>query len=253
MIANSRWLLAAFLAAGLTVAVAAGLLALAGSDDGGPTMVAQATATPRAASPTTPAPLSPSAKTVTTPTPSLSPTPEPSPSANATTAPGATLSPGDLLNAEYLIPDMNVRVELQDGVYYWVRQPGQMEKDNPAPLEPQENWLSRLDPDLIASGDLDGDGAEDAAVIIRSQFGGTGIFVALAVLKNDGGSPVHLATDVLGDRVVVNAIAIERGEIIVDLLTFAPPSSPQWAGQCCPTELAVLRYRLEGTQLVQVP
>ena len=43
----------------------------------------------------------------------------------------------------------------------------------------------------IAFGDLNGDGAADAAVIIATNSSGSGTFVALVAVLNDGGSPAQ--------------------------------------------------------------
>ncbi|HEV8199093.1 MAG TPA: hypothetical protein VGS03_03640, partial [Candidatus Polarisedimenticolia bacterium] len=68
-----------------------------------------------------------------------------------------------------------------------------------------------------ARGDLDGDGREDAAVILLGSGGGSGVFVDLAVVLDRNGVPVHAASAPLGDRVQVHEIRIEGTDILVDV------------------------------------
>ena len=97
-----------------------------------------------------------------------------------------------------------------------------------------------------AFGDLDGDGALDAVILLESDPGGSGVFFDLAPVLNRGGQPLPLAPVALGDRVQVRAVGIaEDGSVSVELLKHGP-NDPF----CCPTLDVVLRYRLEGDQLV---
>jgi len=71
----------------------------------------------------------------------------------------------------------------------------------------------------IVFGDLNGDGNKDAAVILDSHFGGSGHFYELAIVINKNGTPFHLASENLGDRVTINSIEINVGKIIIDMTT----------------------------------
>lgn len=86
--------------------------------------------------------------------------------------------------------------------------------------------------DQIALGDINGDGAGDAVVPVGLNFGGTGQFVFLAALLNQGGLPVHAApaTYGIGDRPLVQALSIENGKINL-AATVSGPNDPA----CCPT------------------
>lgn len=97
-----------------------------------------------------------------------------------------------------------------------------------------------------AFGDLDGDGAPDAVIVIESDPGGSGVFFDLAPVLNRGGQPLPLAPVTLGDRVQIRSVGIaEDGSVSVALRKHGP-NDPL----CCPTLDVVLRYRLEGDQLV---
>ncbi len=96
----------------------------------------------------------------------------------------------------------------------------------------------------IAYGQLNG--REAAAVILVTDPGGSGTFYDLAVVVEQGGQPVNVATTSLGDRVQVNSLTIENNEIVVDMITQGPDDP-----MCCPTQQVVRSYVLEGDQLVQ--
>jgi heat shock protein HslJ len=100
--------------------------------------------------------------------------------------------------------------------------------------------------DPYAFGDLDGDGVEDAAVLLAENSGGSGTFIYLAAVLNRNGNPQNTATQLLGDRVQVNSLSIEDGEIIVDVITHGPDDP-----MCCPTQQVVQTYELRDNELVQ--
>jgi hypothetical protein len=99
----------------------------------------------------------------------------------------------------------------------------------------------------IAFGDLNGDGAQDAAVILLSSGGGSGGFFELAVMINQNGTPVQAASQSLGDRADVKSIAIRSGIIVIDILLHGPGDA-----RCCPSIRQIQRYRLDGGRLVQL-
>ena len=102
-------------------------------------------------------------------------------------------------------------------------------------------------PDLYALGDVNGDGAEDAAAILASSGGGSGTFISLEALLNDGGAAQHVATAPLGDRTQVQRLDILDGRMVVQMVTHGP-SDPM----CCPSLSVVDTYELQGDSLVQI-
>ena len=98
--------------------------------------------------------------------------------------------------------------------------------------------------DLTAFGDLDGDGAVDAAVLLACETGGSGVFVQLAPVLNRQGRPLNPDTTFLGDRVKVERLRIEVGQVVVDLVTQGPDDP-----RCCPTRREARFYRLRGRAL----
>ncbi|UCC76247.1 MAG: hypothetical protein JSW37_12135, partial [Anaerolineales bacterium] len=55
-------------------------------------------------------------------------------------------------------------------------------------------------PDMYAFGDLNGDGVDDAAVVLATSAGGSGTFISLEAVVNEQGTPKHVASAQLGDR-----------------------------------------------------
>jgi heat shock protein HslJ len=99
----------------------------------------------------------------------------------------------------------------------------------------------------VATGDLNGDGAPDAAVVLATSTGGSGVFMDLAAVIMQDGRPVNVAIAPLGDRVKINSLTIQDGQIVVDMVTHGP-NDPM----CCPTQQVVETYELQGDELVKV-
>jgi hypothetical protein len=99
--------------------------------------------------------------------------------------------------------------------------------------------------DQIAVGELDGQPA--AAVILVTDPGGSGTFYDLAVVVGRDGQLTNIATTLLGDRVQINSLSIENGQIVVDMVTHAQDDP-----MCCPTKHVVQTYELQGDELVQI-
>jgi hypothetical protein len=101
--------------------------------------------------------------------------------------------------------------------------------------------------DMYAFGDLNSDGVEDAAVVLATSGGGSGTFITLEAVLNDQGTPKHVASVALGDRAQVKSVAIESGEITVDMVTQGPDDP-----MCCPTLEVTQRYALQGGALLPI-
>ena len=104
-----------------------------------------------------------------------------------------------------------------------------------------------LMPDRYAFGDLNGDAVDDAAVVLVASGGGSGSFVYLEAVLNDKGAPKHVAEAALGDRTRIDSIAIQAGQITVDVVTHGP-SDPM----CCPSLKATKKFKLQGEKLVEL-
>jgi hypothetical protein len=141
-----------------------------------------------------------------------------------------------LKNAEYHLGTEG-SFQLVDGIHYLTPT---------IPDEPPEQWSVRL-MEPMAFGDVNGDGADDAAVIIATRYGGTGIFEYLAIVANVDGQPFNVASTSLGDRTIINAISIEASQIHLDVITHAPED-----GLCCPSRPETWTFELTGDELIDV-
>jgi hypothetical protein len=143
--------------------------------------------------------------------------------------PAPTVAPltADMLrNGTYLLPQSKETVTLVDGKY-----------DR---AESNENILHAAIIEPIAFGDLDGDGAEDAAVLISENMGGTGVFVSLIAMLNRGGQPVQSAAYFIEDRPQINNLTVTGGRIALDAVIHGPADP-----LCCPNfpVTETFRYR----------
>ncbi len=75
--------------------------------------------------------------------------------------------------------------------------------------------------ELVARGDLDGNGRHDAAVLLVENSGGSGSFVYLAAVLDREGAAVNAGTVLLGDRVSLRELRIADGVIIAETLVHA--------------------------------
>ena len=137
-------------------------------------------------------------------------------------------------NANHYLDVFEKYVQFENGEFY--------EKD-----EDGASITAGIYDDLIAFGDLDNDGFDDAAVVIYSDGGGSGTFIELEVFLNDYGYPVYWTSAELGDRTVINSISIENSKITIDAVVHKDTDPA-----CCPTEEKTLTYKLEGVNLTEV-
>lgn len=95
-------------------------------------------------------------------------------------------------------------------------------------------------------GDINADGAEDAAVTLVVDSDGSGTFTYLAAVLDQNGTYQALPAVFLGDRITVQSLSIQPGQVIVDLLTRAA-DEPMSAD---PTVEQHLTFNLINDQLV---
>jgi beta-lactamase class A len=110
-----------------------------------------------------------------------------------------------LLNATYATSVTPRGAALRDGAFEAEAAPGSASK-----------ITVRL-ADIAAFGDLDGNLAPDAAVVLVGSGGGSGTFVDLATVRNEHGTAHPVATVLLGDRILVREVRIEDRQILVRL------------------------------------
>ncbi len=129
------------------------------------------------------------------------------------------------------VPDSLQVVQLQDGKFEQGAAGG-------------PDHISVVLTNFVAAGDLDGDGRDEIAALISENFGGTGVFVFLAVYKIVNGTAAFLTSSVVDDRPQLNELSIEDGEVFLDA-TIHSLEDPM----CCPTLRTTRHYRLVDDQL----
>ena len=99
----------------------------------------------------------------------------------------------------------------------------------------------------LAVGDVNGDGAEDAAVTLVVQPGGSGVFTFLALVLNDNGTAKPVTSILIGDRIVVESLAIQPGTVVVTMLT-RNPDEPVSAAPAVEVRRA---FKVRGNHLLE--
>ncbi len=155
----------------------------------------------------------------------------PDPAIEATAAPAKpTTVPVEVMkirNGEYQLgaTDALRIVQLNDGKF---------EQGQPA----SEDYLSITMTDFAAVGDLNADGADEVATLVSENYGGSGVFVFLAVYAKVGGIWTFQTSTMVDDRPQVNALAIRAGEIFLDIVIHGTDEP-----MCCPTLRSTRTYR----------
>jgi hypothetical protein len=106
------------------------------------------------------------------------------------------------------------------------------------------DFISVFLTDFVAVGDLDADGVDEIAALVSENYGGTGVFVFLAVYTNVNGTPTFFTSAIVDDRPQLNALSIENGEIFLDAVIHGVDEP-----MCCPTLRTSRHYRLVNNQL----
>ena len=102
--------------------------------------------------------------------------------------------------------------------------------------------------DLRLAADLDGDGREEAVVLLAESTGGSGVLVDLAVTARDGDAVRNVATVLLGDRVQVRDVRLVGATLVADLVRAGPGDAA-----CCPGETVTRLFSLKQDRLDEIP
>jgi hypothetical protein len=155
-------------------------------------------------------------------------------SASPSITPLSTVPPltADMLkNGTYKLPQLGATVTLVNGKY------------DSAPAD--ENIIHAALLSSIAFGDLNGDGAEDAAVLLAENSGGTGNFISVVAVLNQNGAPAQSGDRYIDDRAKINGMTIAGGRILVDAVLHGP-NDPM----CCPNFPAKETLQLRNSGLI---
>jgi heat shock protein HslJ len=93
--------------------------------------------------------------------------------------------------------------------------------------------------DFRVVGDLDGDGLEEAVVVLTYSSGGTGVLSFLAVVRRQDGALRNVATTALGDRVQIRSARIDGGRLLVSAVR-----AGEHDAACCPGDLVDWQWTL---------
>jgi heat shock protein HslJ len=99
---------------------------------------------------------------------------------------------------------------------------------------------------LRLAGDLDGDGRDDAVVLLAAATGGTGETLYLAVAQRESTGLRNTATAPVGDRVQVRGARLDGRRIVLDLVQGGTDD----AG-CCPGDLVTRTWAMQAGRLVE--
>jgi len=88
-------------------------------------------------------------------------------------------------------------------------------------------------------GDLNGDGNDEAVVLLWQSSGGSGVFSYIAAMGRKGEEVINLGTAPIGDRVQVRAGHVADGSILLDVVQQASDDAA-----CCPSQLATRHWTL---------
>ncbi len=159
----------------------------------------------------------------------LPPTASPTPTQIITTVPPLT---ADMLrNGTYKLPETGETVTLVNGAY------------DRATSNEDILHVALLEP--VALGDLNGDGAGDGAIYLSENTGGTGFFVSVIVVLNQGGAPVQSADRFIDDRPQAVDLRIQGGRILADLVLHGVQDP-----MCCPNFPVKETLRLQNNRLI---
>jgi hypothetical protein len=97
---------------------------------------------------------------------------------------------------------------------------------------------------LYGFGDLNGDGKDDAAILLAESGGGSGSFISLLAITNQAGLPHQESQVQLGDRIQINSVDISSGVIHLNMVVQGPIDP-----LCCPSQPQKQNYWLIGNKL----
>ena len=92
--------------------------------------------------------------------------------------------------------------------------------------------------------DMDGDGREDAFVLLSESSGGSGSFLYLAAVTNGESGLATVGTAKIGDPVQVISLTADAGVASLEYVTTGPEEA-----RCCPSQVIAARYGLQDGEL----
>lgn len=145
--------------------------------------------------------------------------------------PQVGLTEDTLFNMQYLSPMLQVAVQLVNGEFSGVVEGVELT----AKIRPE-----------IEFGDLNGDGIDDAALLLSENTGGSGIFVSLITVYSLGDQFQQAPAVLIDDRPIIDQVVVENGYVKLTGLIHGP-NDPM----VNPTTAFSAVYKLFGERLVQ--
>ena len=104
----------------------------------------------------------------------------------------------------------------------------------------------KLVDNLIVTGDLNGDGNEDAVVLLEDFSSGSGHFTFLATVLDVASALTPTTALMVGDRIQVKSLTIEEGQVVANLVAQGS-SDPA----CCPSWNVQKHFAFQDGTLVE--
>jgi len=120
---------------------------------------------------------------------------------------------------------------------------GKFEQSTPGGTD----YLSVNVTSFAARGDLNEDGVSEIAALVAENYGGTGVFVFLAVYEEVNGTLAFQTSALVDDRPQLNKISIGDGEIFLDAVIHGGDEP-----MCCPTLRTTRHYRLTDANQLEM-
>ena len=140
-----------------------------------------------------------------------------------------------LKNATYMGIQEKDPVTLTDGI--WVGEPSQAGGSS----RPSVYYVR----DFLLEGDIDGNGTDEAAVLLAASSGGTGVNIYLAAVRITDDKLENLDTVVVGDRVQIRKAGFGAEHIFLELVQAGPDDA-----MSNPGELNMVGWNLVNDKLV---
>jgi hypothetical protein len=113
--------------------------------------------------------------------------------------------------------------------------------------EGSEDFISVSVTDFVTLGDLNADGTEEAVALVSENYGGTGVFVFLAVYAKMDDAWTFITSSIVDDRPELHELSITDGKIFLEAVIHGPDEP-----MCCPTLRTARHYRFIDDQLDMV-
>lgn len=156
----------------------------------------------------------------------------------ASETPPSTLAPTPVPDYVTRIRNAEYQLAATDALRVVQLSNGRYEQGSPDGAD----YVSVTVADFVAAGDLNGDGRDEVAVLVAENYGGSGVFMFLAVYANVGGDLRFQTSVIVDDRPLLNALSVEDGKIFLDA-TVHGGEDPF----CCPTLKTTRHYQLGAT------